>query len=67
MDSTIKSNLGVGLPIDIAVTRSGSLDYETKHRIDATDTYFRDLRERWSSALRSAHMSIPRPQYGEEK
>ena len=66
MDSTIKSNLGVGLPIDIAVTRSGALDYETKHRIDASDPYFRDLRERWSSALREAHMGIPRPQYGEE-
>ena len=66
MDSTIKSNLGVGLPIDIAVTRSGALDYETKHRIDASDPYFRDLRERWSSALREAHMGIPRPHYGEE-
>ena len=64
MDSTIKSNLGVGLPIDIAVTRSGALEYETKHRIDSTDVYFRDLRERWSAALRSAHMGIPRPQYG---
>jgi putative proteasome-type protease len=67
MDSTIKSNLGVGLPIDIAVTRSGATEYETRHRIDASDPYFRDLRERWSSALRAAHMGIPRPQYGEEK
>ena len=64
MDSTMKSNLGVGLPIDIAVTRSGALEYETKHRIDSTDVYFRDLRERWSAALRSAHMGIPPPQYG---
>ncbi|MDB5642374.1 MAG: hypothetical protein JWN07_1691, partial [Hyphomicrobiales bacterium] len=30
------------------------------------DAYFRDLRERWSSALRAAHMGIPRPPYGEE-
>lgn len=63
MDSTIKSNLGVGLPIDIAVTRTGTPSYEVNARIEASDAYFRDLRERWSAALRAAHMGIPRPQY----
>lgn len=63
MDSTIKSNLGVGLPIDIAVTRTGAPHYEVNARIDSSDAYFRDLRERWSAALRAAHMGIPRPQY----
>ncbi|MDO9441000.1 MAG: peptidase [Beijerinckiaceae bacterium] len=63
MDSTIKSNLGVGLPIDIAVTRAGAPHYEVNARIDSSDAYFRDLRERWSAALRAAHMGIPRPQY----
>jgi putative proteasome-type protease len=64
MDSTIKSNLGVGLPIDMVVTAADTLRYEVNSRIDAQDAYFRDLRERWSAALRAAHMSIPRPHYG---
>ena len=63
MDSTMRSNLGVGLPIDIAVVRRGSLQLEVVHRIEAGEPYFHDLRERWSAALRAAHMAIPRPPY----
>jgi putative proteasome-type protease len=64
MDSTMRSNLGVGLPIDIVVIRRGSLETEVLHRIEAGEPYFHDLRERWSAALRAAHMAIPRPPYG---
>jgi putative proteasome-type protease len=64
MDSTMRSNLGVGLPIDIAVTRRDAFDLEVSHRIEAGEPYFHDLRERWSAALRAAHIAIPRPPYG---
>jgi putative proteasome-type protease len=64
MDSTMRSNLGVGLPIDIAVFRRDTLNPEVVHRIEAGEPYFHDLRERWSAALRAAHMAIPRPPYG---
>jgi putative proteasome-type protease len=64
MDSTMRSNLGVGLPIDIAVVRRDALHAEVAHRIEAGEPYFHDLRERWSAALRAAHMAIPRPPYG---
>jgi putative proteasome-type protease len=64
MDSTMRSNLGVGLPIDIAVARRDTQATETVARIDASDSYFRNLREQWSAALRAAHMAIPRPPYG---
>ncbi len=63
MDSTIRSNLSVGLPIDLALLRRGALRTEVNTRIDATDGYFRDLRERWSAALKAAHMAIPAPPY----
>ena len=63
-DSTMRSNLGVGLPIDIAVARRGALDLDVNHRIEAGESYFHDLRERWSAALRAAHRAIPRPPYG---
>jgi putative proteasome-type protease len=63
MDSTMRSNLGVGLPIDIAVIRRDALEAELVHRIEAAEPYFHDLRERWSAALRAAHMNIPRPPY----
>ena len=64
MDSTMRSNIAVGLPIDIAVVRRDRLEAELVHRIEASEPYFHDLRERWSAALRAAHMAIPRPPYG---
>lgn len=64
MDSTIRSNLSVGLPIDIGLLRRGALALEVSTRIDAGEPYFRDLRERWSNALKAAHMAIPKPPYG---
>jgi len=63
MDSTIRSNLSVGLPIDIALMRRDALQTEVATRIDSSDAYFRDLRERWSKALREAHIAIPPPPY----
>ena len=63
MDSTMRSNLGVGLPIDILVLRRNTCDAELSYRIGPDEPYFQDLRERWSAALRAAHMDIPRPPY----
>ena len=64
MDSTMRSNLGVGLPIDILVARREACAAEVNYRIGVDEPYFQDLRERWSGALRAAHMDIPRPPYG---
>jgi len=63
MDSTMRSNLGVGLPIDILVARRDTCNSEVNYRIEQGEPYFQDLRERWSGALRAAHMAIPRPPY----
>jgi putative proteasome-type protease len=65
MDSTMRSNLGVGMPIDLLVARRNVLTAELTYRIEPGETYFHDLRERWSAALRAAHIAIPRPPYGQ--
>ena len=67
MDSTMRSNLGVGLPIDITVMRRDTQALEVNTRIDGSDMYFHDLRDRWSAALKAAHIAIPRPPYGPGK
>ncbi len=64
MDSTLKSNLAVGLPIDLLVLRRDKLKSELIHRIEPEEAYFHDLSEQWSDALRAAHTNIPRPPYG---
>lgn len=63
MDSTMRSNLGVGMPIDILVARRDALRAEVNYRIEPGEPYFQDLRERWSAALRTAQINIPRPPY----
>jgi putative proteasome-type protease len=67
MDSTMRSNLAVGLPIDLMVLRRDALKSEVSYRIEPGEPYFHDLRERWSAALRAAHIAIPRPPYGNDK
>ena len=63
MDSTMRSNLGVGLPIDLLVVRRDACAAEVNYRIEPGEPYFQDLRERWSAALRAAYIAIPRPPY----
>lgn len=61
--STMRSNLAVGLPIDLTTAHSGESRATLVHRIDDHDDYYRDLNDRWSAALRAAQTSIPRPPY----
>ena len=51
------------MPLDILVVRRDACDAELNYRIEPGEPYFHDLRERWSAALRAAHMAIPRPPY----
>jgi putative proteasome-type protease len=67
VDSTMRSNLSVGMPIDLLVVRRDACDAELTYRIEPEEPYFIDLRQRWSAALRAAHANIPRPPYGMAK
>jgi putative proteasome-type protease len=64
-DSTLRSNLAVGLPIDLMVAPGAASEPIVSRRIEADDPYFRDLGERWSGALKAALAAIPEPRYGE--
>lgn len=67
MDSTLRSNLTVGLPIDLLVYRRDALRVELRRRITETDDYFRMVRQRWSEALRDAYRTIPQPEWAVDK
>lgn len=64
--ATMRSNLAVGLPIDIATIRTGVSDLELIHRIEADDEYYSELNDRWSNALRAAAAAIPLPQFASQ-
>ncbi len=63
MDSTLRSNLSVGMPIDYAVIRNNSYAVSAQRRIAENDPYFDMIRERWSTALREAYRAIPTPDW----
>lgn len=53
-DSTIRSNLSVGMPIDLLIYRVDTFEIGEQHRIEENDPYFRKLSSAWSEALRDA-------------
>ena len=57
-DSTLRSNLSVGLPIDLLIYERDSLDVRREKRIAHDDEYFRKLSAAWSEALRTAFAKI---------
>jgi putative proteasome-type protease len=65
MDSTLRSNLGVGLPIDLFVYRRDELKIDIKRRIGEDDPYFQMISRQWSEALRTAYLDIPLPDWAQ--
>ena len=57
-ESTLRSNLSVGMPIDILLYERDSLDVRRERRISQDDEYFRALSRSWSDALRAAFRDI---------
>jgi putative proteasome-type protease len=57
-DSTLRSNLSVGMPIDILLYERDSLDLHREKRIGQDDEYFKKLSAAWSEALREAFTKI---------
>ena len=61
MDSTIRSNLSVGVPLDLAILKTDELKISSHISIDAKDEYFAMIRNRWSEALGHAFDELPNP------
>jgi putative proteasome-type protease len=57
-DSTIRSNLSVGMPIDMVVYNTDNLSIDRVRRIEQDDPYFRSISGKWSEALRTAVETI---------
>ena len=54
MDSTIRSNLSVGMPLDLAVIKKDTFQFDQQRRIEADDLAFKQFSEQWSEELRRA-------------
>ena len=57
--STIRSNLSVGMPIDLICYRTDSLEVSMQRRFDPGDAYFETLGEHWTQGTREAFRQLP--------
>jgi putative proteasome-type protease len=62
-DSTMKSNISVGLPIDLLWLPRDSLRVGLQQRIREGDPYFTMLRSRWGGGLRRVFGELPDPDW----
>jgi putative proteasome-type protease len=63
MDSTIRSNLTVGPPLDLAIVRRDEFRLATHISIDFDHEYFKMIRTRWGFALQEVFSELPNPEW----
>jgi putative proteasome-type protease len=63
MDSTIRSNLTVGPPLDLAIVRRDEFRLATHISIDFEHPYFNMIRTRWGFALQEVFSELPNPEW----
>ncbi|TDK27360.1 peptidase [Luteimonas aestuarii] len=60
-DSTMRSNLSVGPPIDLLLYRRDSLQVSQRLRLEDDDAYLNQVRAHWNDSLRNALQTLPSP------
>lgn len=63
MDSTLKSNLSVGLPLDLLVYKADALQSQDFICIDDSNPYFRMIHTTWGQRLREVFEGIDDPRW----
>jgi putative proteasome-type protease len=58
-DSTMRTNLSVGMPIDLVCYERDSLEVRMRRRFDEGDAYFTVLSAAWSEGVRKVFRELP--------
>jgi putative proteasome-type protease len=58
-DSTMRSNLSVGMPIDLVCYQRDSLELRKRRRFEQGDPYFSALSKEWSDGVRAVFKRLP--------
>lgn len=62
-DSTMQSNLSVGLPIDVLLLKRDYLKPSLRYRVTEDDAYFQNIRKAWGQGLRQVFQGLPQPDW----
>jgi putative proteasome-type protease len=59
----MRSNISVGLPIDLMVYKTDSFHVDLRRRIDEDDVYFQYIHQEWGNGLRRVFSGIDDPDW----
>ena len=62
-DSTMRSNMSVGPPIDVLLYRTDTFEIGHRASLEADDPYFSALSAKWSESLNRAFLSVEDPDW----
>lgn len=62
-DSTMRSNISVGMPIDLLCYERDTLEVRMRRRLEHQDAYFAELSRAWSEGTRRVFSSLPELQW----
>lgn len=62
-DSTMRSNISVGMPIDLACYTLDSLSLPHQYSLASGDPYFTQISQSWSEGLRGVFVALPEPDW----
>jgi len=63
MDSTIRSNLSVGLPLDLVIYENDTLKVGRHINITQDSAYYGQIRKQWGEQLRQGFAALPAPDW----
>ncbi|MDY6798475.1 MAG: peptidase [Pseudomonadota bacterium] len=66
-DSTMKSNLSVGMPLDVAIYRNNDLQLCFHERVDEHNRYFQTLRQQWHQGIQALVNSLEPPAINQKR
>jgi len=59
MDSTLRSNLSVGMPLDLTIIPKDIYGFSLRRRIEADDPEFAQISRQWGAVLKAGFDSLP--------
>lgn len=62
-DSTMRSNISVGLPIDLLTYDTDAFRIHLQRRVEETDPYFQMIHAEWGEGLRRVFAQLPNPEW----
>lgn len=60
LDSTLRSNISVGLPIELAIYQGDTLEEPWHNKYSAFSPMYKSMQKQWNEGLRSAFSGLPR-------